>query len=68
MVWHSSFSLNDSDKQIIKNKKIINQFINNNSNLLITKADKGNITVALDKDYYNKIRSMLLDTNTYTIQ
>jgi len=64
----SSFILNDSDKQIIENKKITNQFINNNSNLLITRADKGNITVALDKDYYfNKIRSMLQDTNTYTI-
>jgi len=35
---------------------------------LITRADKDNITVILDKDYYfNKIRSMLWDTNTYTI-
>jgi len=64
----SSSILNDSDKQIIENKKITNQFINNNSNLLITRVDKSNITVALDKDYYfNKIRSMLQDTNTYTI-
>jgi len=37
----SSFILNDSDKQIIENKKITNQFINNNSNLLITRVDKG---------------------------
>jgi len=38
------------------------------SKILITRADKGNIMVALDKDYYfNKIRSMLQDINTYTI-
>jgi len=64
----SFFILNDSDKQIIENKKITNQFINNNSNLLITKADKDNITVILDKNYYfNKIRLMFQDTNIYTI-
>jgi len=39
----SSFILfNDIKKQIIENKNIINRFINNNSNYLITRADKSN--------------------------
>jgi len=32
------------------------------------KADKGNITVALDKtEYFNKIDNMLKDTETYLV-
>jgi len=58
MIWHvlplsSMIVIN----KLLKIKKITNQLINNNSNLLITRAD--NITVVLDKDYYfNKIRSI----------
>jgi len=48
----SSYFLNEFEKQIIANRKVTNQYIKNNPNLLITRADKGNITVALDKDYY----------------
>ena len=47
--------------------KITKSFLNDNPNLLITKADKGNITVALDKDnYMNKLNEMLSDVETYT--
>jgi len=43
------------------------QFLTNNLDLILTKADKGNLTVALDKsDYLNKINLMLLDSNTYS--
>jgi len=36
-------------------------------NILFTRADKGSITAALDKnDYINKIENMLNDTDTYT--
>jgi len=63
----SSFILNDIDEQIIENKKIITN-LSTIQIFFITRADKGNITVALDKDYYfNKIRLMLQNTNTYTI-
>ena len=41
-------------------------FLNNNRNILITKADKGNTTVALEKTkYLNEIKTMLSDTRTY---
>lgn len=44
------------------------QFLKTNSNLIITRADKGNITVTLDKnDYILKIEEMLKDRETYTI-
>lgn len=34
--------------------------------MIVTRADKGNITVALDKDdYFNKIEDLLKDKNTY---
>ena len=40
--------------------------LKNNSNILITRADKGNTTVALDKTkYVNGIKPMLSETRTY---
>ena len=40
--------------------------LKDNPNILITKADKGNTTVALDKTkYVNEIKTMLSDTTTY---
>jgi len=48
--------------------KITNKFLNNNPNIILTRADKGNITVALDKnEYLNKIEDMLKDSETYSI-
>jgi len=44
------------------------KFCKNNKNIIYTKADKGNVTVAMDKDFYiNKIEELLNDQNTYTI-
>ncbi|XP_018368045.1 PREDICTED: uncharacterized protein LOC108764350 [Trachymyrmex cornetzi] len=41
-------------------------FIKENNNIIFTKADKGNITVALEKtSYIEKIRSILSDEETY---
>jgi len=43
-------------------------FCKNNPNILFTKADKGNITVAINREEYtNKMESMLQDKNTYII-
>jgi len=40
--------------------------LSENPDLILTKADKGNITVAMNtQDYKNK--NLLNDTNTYTI-
>jgi len=44
------------------------QFCRDNHNIMFTKADKGNITVALDKEHYIKeINESLKDVNTYMI-
>jgi len=41
-------------------------FCKNNSNIIFIRADKDNVTVALNKDQYiNKIELMLQDENTY---
>jgi len=54
-----------TDIQIIDLIKITNKFIKNNLNIIFTKADKENITVALEKtEYLNKIEEMLNDTET----
>lgn len=43
------------------------RFVSNHPSIIITKADKGNCTVVLDKDdYLNKVNVMLADSNTYT--
>jgi len=41
--------------------KITNKFVRNNPNIIFTKANKGNITVALNKiEYLNKIEDVLM--------
>ncbi|KAG5344029.1 GTD2A protein, partial [Acromyrmex charruanus] len=43
------------------------QFCTNNLDIIFTKADKGNITVALNKNtYISKVKEMFDDPNTYT--
>jgi len=52
-------------------KSLINytkQFCQNNPKVIFTRADKGNITVALNRDsYIKKMEEALGDTNTYAI-
>lgn len=43
------------------------KFCHNNPNIIYTRADKGNVTVALNKsDYVSKVEDLLSDKNTYT--
>ncbi|KYN43063.1 hypothetical protein ALC56_02502, partial [Trachymyrmex septentrionalis] len=65
-----SFSYSYFNKQVnnilIKLKNKMRQFLKNNQNLIITKADKGNMSVALNKDMYiKKMNKMLNDENIY---
>jgi len=68
--------------KFIKNKTVMSQstnefthllnvtkkFCKNNKNIIFTKADKGNVTVAMDKDsYIKKVEELLKDENTYII-
>ena len=60
-----SFLNNELKKHLAETKK----FVINNSNLIITRADKGNVSVALNKDaYVNKMEILLGDRNTWSCQ
>jgi len=44
------------------------QFCKKNPNIIFTRADKGNVTIASDKTSYTKnIEELLNDKSTYTI-
>ena len=56
----------DLDKSIEKGIKLKREFLKNNKELLVTKADKGNITVILNKqNYLDKMQNLLDDSSTY---
>ena len=44
-------------------------FVRNNSDIVFTRADKGNTTVALPRtDYNDKVNNLLQDVNTYLVR
>ncbi|XP_071642143.1 uncharacterized protein [Temnothorax longispinosus] len=56
---------NTKIQKLVSDTKI---FLNDNPNLILTRADKGNVTVALDKNkYINEIESLLGDRETYQV-
>jgi len=58
----------DIDHNILSAVLATKRFINNNPDVLFTRADKGNSVVALDKDdYISKMETILMDSNTYTL-
>jgi len=60
--------LKDIDHNILSAVSATKRFLNNNPDVLFTRADKGNSVVALDKnDYILKMETILMDTNTYTL-
>jgi len=60
--------LSKTHKWLLQLNGITKNFLNDNQNLIITRADKGNIIVALDKDkYIQKIEEMLNDDETYMV-
>ena len=57
---------NSNKKYLINCLRSTREFINDNPNVLITKANKGNITVMLNRDEYTfKMEAILLDEKTY---
>lgn len=60
--------INDTDRLILDNIKKTKEFINNNEDLLVTKADKGNVTVILNKkDYNDGMFELLNNEKTYEL-
>ncbi|KYQ53643.1 hypothetical protein ALC60_02916 [Trachymyrmex zeteki] len=54
------------DKQLLKLESDTCKFISTHSDIMFTHADKGNVTVAMDKDtYINKMTTLLNDSDTY---
>jgi len=54
------------NENLLHKQHITQQFCRDNQNIIFTKADKGNITVALEKKHYiNAMNESLKDANTY---
>ncbi|XP_011858350.1 PREDICTED: uncharacterized protein LOC105555909, partial [Vollenhovia emeryi] len=66
--WHnSSQPLNNIDTQLLTTLIETKSFLKNKPEIILTRADKGNVTVAIYRtDYNQKMQSLLEDTNTYT--
>jgi len=59
---HKKVSENKIDKTLISLKNSTLRFCKNNPNIIFTRADKGNVTVAVNREeYINKIELMLQD-------
>ena len=55
--------------QPFKEIKEAKNFIKNNPDIIFTKADKGNVTVALTRtDYNTKVKNLLDDVSTYEVR
>ena len=61
--------LTKHDKELSKDLTFTSQFCKNNPSVFFTRADKGNLTVCLNKeDYKTKMKLLLNDTKTYKIR
>ena len=57
--------LSNHDKFLIYLAKLTGKFIRDNPNLLFTRADKGSVTVAMERhDYLTKMTNLLNDEDT----
>jgi len=57
---------NLTDVDIIELLEVTKKFLKSNPDIIYTRADKGSVTVALDKkEYICKVEDMLKDTETY---
>jgi len=63
---HNNQRLENIQDELIRLLKITKSYCKNNTNIIFTKADKGNVIVALDgAHYFNSINLMLNDQTTY---
>ena len=60
--------ISSQDREFSKKLVDMNNFLKQNSNVFFTRADKGNLTVCMNKtDYVNKMNALLDDKRTYKI-
>ena len=63
---HNKNHISYTDKQITKKLNLTKNFLKNNPDVLVTKANKGNSTVILTYEFYNnKVENELLNTDSY---
>lgn len=63
-----SSTAKDIDNKLIDMCRSTSKFLKQNRDIFLTRADKGNITVAINRSTYNrKMTELLNDTDTYTI-
>ncbi|EFN65031.1 hypothetical protein EAG_07925, partial [Camponotus floridanus] len=63
-----SYPRNSQNDWLIRLYSTTKNFLLTNKDLILTRADKGNVTVALDKnDYLNKVEDLLRNENTYVV-
>jgi len=68
IIQNLRLKLDYNDKFLLNSLKQTRKFLVEHPDILITKADKGNTIVALNKiDYILKVEQMLSDTNTYLV-
>ena len=61
-----SKGLTNIENDILSLRASTKTFLKNNSNIIFTRTDKGNIVVALDKhEYIQKMELLFADSNTY---
>lgn len=59
--------LNDIELDLIQAEKLTKNFLKHNNNIIITRADKGNVTVAIRISYMEKMNNLLFDMDTYNV-
>jgi len=60
--------VSEEDETLIRAANFTKKFQRENPNVIITRADKGNVTVALDREIYlKKITNMFSDESTYLV-
>ncbi|XP_018361330.1 PREDICTED: uncharacterized protein LOC108760048, partial [Trachymyrmex cornetzi] len=65
---HNNNNINNADKKINKMLRFTTNWCNNNKDIIFTRADKGNATVALELKFYNnKVLELLSDSETYAV-
>jgi len=65
---HSSKHVNHTDRYLLKEYVNCKKFLKNNEDIFVTKADKGQVTVIMDKiEYVKEMEDILNDDSTYKI-
>lgn len=64
----TSYIVSKLNKNLCAMEREVSEFISSNPNIIYCRADKGNVTVALDMAaYVSEINNMLSDVTTYEI-